>query len=44
MGIPLMSESATEGIFTTLVICVSSLILIVVTIVISDVDCFVFLI
>lgn len=45
MGIPLMSESVTEGMFTILlVIYVSSLMLIVVTIVISDVDCFVFLI
>lgn len=40
-----MSESAIEGIFTILLInCGSSAILIAVTIVISDVDCFVFLI
>lgn len=39
-----MSESAREGIFTMLlVICVSSLFVIVVTIVTSDVDCLVFL-
>lgn len=40
-----MSESATEGIVTILaLVWVSSLLLLVVTIVISDVDCFVFLI